>query len=65
MVNVILFKNAYNITFNTKKTMGIKYGEPVKDSKKITLDQVQLEYYNNNNNNNSLFQTLVHIHNQT
>ena len=25
--------------------MCIKYGEPVKDSEKITLDQVQLKYY--------------------
>ena len=25
--------------------MCIKYGEPVKDSEKITLDQVQLQYY--------------------
>ena len=34
-----------NITLNTKKTMSIKYGEPVTDSEKITLDQVQLKYY--------------------
>ena len=34
-----------NITFNTKKTMCIKYGEPVEDSEKIILDQVQLKYY--------------------
>ena len=26
-------------------TMCIKYGDPVKDSEKITLDQVQLKYY--------------------
>ena len=35
----------YNITFNTKKIVCNKYGEPVKDSEKITLDQVQLKYY--------------------
>ena len=34
-----------NITFNTKKTMCMKYGKPVKDSDKITLDQVQLQYF--------------------
>ena len=39
------FALSNNITFNTKKTMCIKYGEPVKDSEKITLDQVQLKYY--------------------
>ena len=32
-------------SFKKKKTMCIKYGEPVKDSEKITLDQVQLKYY--------------------
>ena len=39
------FALSNNITFNTKKTMCIKYGEPVKDSEMITLDQVQLKYY--------------------
>ena len=39
------FALSNNITFNTKKTMCIKYGEPVKDSENITLDQVQLKYY--------------------
>ena len=39
------FALSNNITFNTKKTMRIKYGEPVKDAEKITLDQVQLKYY--------------------
>ena len=33
-----------DITFNTKKTMYIKYGKPVKDSEKIILDRVQLKY---------------------
>ena len=33
-----------NITFNTKKTMCIKYGERVKHSE-IILDRVQLKYY--------------------
>ena len=36
------FALSNNITFNTKKTMCIKYGEPVKDSEKIILDRVQL-----------------------
>ena len=39
------FALSNNITFNTKKTMCIKYGEPVKDSEKLTLDQVQLKYH--------------------
>ena len=34
-----------NITFNIKKTMCVKYGEPVEDLEKITLDQVQSKYY--------------------
>ena len=34
-----------NITFNTKKIMCVKYGEPAKDSEKIILDRVQLKYY--------------------
>ena len=57
------FALSNDITFNTKKTMCIKYGEPVKDSEKIILDQVQLKYYetvrhlgnffNNDNNGTS------------
>ena len=39
------FALSNNITFNTKKTMCMKYGEPVKDSEKIILDRVQLKYY--------------------
>ena len=39
------FALSNDITFNTKKTMCIKYGEPVKDSEKIILDRVQLKYY--------------------
>ena len=35
------------ITFNTKKTMSIKYGEPVNDSEKIILDRAQLKYCEN------------------
>ena len=30
--------------------MCFKYGEPVKDSEKITLDQVQLFFFNTDNN---------------
>ena len=41
------FALSNNIIFNTKKTMCIKYGEPVKDSEKITFDKVQLKYYKN------------------
>ena len=39
------FALSNNITFSAKKTMCIKYGEPVKDSEKIMLDEVQLKYY--------------------
>ena len=38
------FALSNDITFSTKKTMCIKYGEPVKDSEKIILDRVQLKY---------------------
>ena len=37
------FALSNNITFNTKKTMCIKYGEPVKDLEKIILGQVQIK----------------------
>ena len=57
------FALSNDITFNTKKTMCIKYGELVKDSEKITLDRVQLKYcetvrhlgnfFNNDNNGTS------------
>ena len=55
------FALSNNIIFNTKKTICIKYGEPVKHSEKITFDQVQLKYYKNvrplcnffNTNNNN------------
>ena len=39
------FALSNDITFNTNKTMCIKYGEPVKDSEKIILDRVQSKYY--------------------
>ena len=39
------FALSNDITFNTKKTMCIKYSEPFKDSEKIILDRVQLKYY--------------------
>ena len=56
------FALSNDITFNTKKTMCIKYGEPVKDSEKIILDRVQLKYHETvshlgsffNNDNNGI-----------
>ena len=39
------FALSNDITFNTKKIMCIKYGEPVKGSEKMILDRVQLKQY--------------------
>ena len=58
-----------NISFNTKKTMCIKYGEPVKDSVKIILDRVQLKYYGTvrhlgnffNNDNNGISVLIINV----
>ena len=57
------FALSNDIIFNTKKTMCIKYGEPIKNSEKIILGRVQLKYYetvrhlgnffNNDNNGTS------------
>ena len=58
-----IFALSNDITFNIKKTMCIKYGEPVKDSENIILDRVQLKYYEtvrhlgnffNNDNNGTI-----------